>query len=707
MIAAGEPGRAGHVVNGQRPPRPRRVVLRRPVPGQRMVEVHLAALDRPRDRHHFADLGVLRRAEPGADLGEVGHGAQMVEGVEVLLLAVPPAVRAGYHPHAAVVDVGVVERHPRRHRSHGIDARPQRRVLVPTGGAAGPGRLVLHLVVPHLQVGIAGQLADAADDGGMVDEPFEGRRCLPDVEDLPHRPFRLEGAEQHRARVAGGEAVRPDGDDAVHLGRQLIHLGVVQEPAGVEKPVAPKGADLFGAEPGEGRRHLSPPLIAGVCVQGHHRRKCPPPCILCYTGSGAGRDHQEQPRPRRHRAGRAVPVRRSRPAVSSRGAAPSGEPPHAGGPHPHRGPARTSRRAGQQARHLLRHRAQGRRRAVDVVPRTGRRRPLAPARVPGPEPRRIHVGKAAPRTGGVPRLPAQQPGGHAGRRALHRRLRGVPRPRRSRPRTALQGGDRSEGPRPTVRGAVLGRRPALARVRARFRRAALRAHRRHQIQRLLLLERPRRQPLRRAAPVGDLPLIRLRALDRSLVPGAAARRRSPAALPGDVRRRRAGPRRRGVVEPGQRDPRAVRAVARPRQRRPPPRGDGPGAGGEHRRAALHRADPRLSHGGRGRGRHAPPAAAVALQAPRPGAGAGVREHRGRDPVLVRAVAGAVERRRARRLLAARPPRLPAAVRPPAVADSERLPRDLRSHRPGRAPGAGRLERRRPLAARAGDGRGAG
>ena len=122
-------------------------------------------------------------------------------------------------------------------------------------------------------------------------------------------------------------------------------------------------------------------------------------------------------------------------------------------------------------------------------------------------------------------------------------------------------------------------------------------------------ERARRQPLRGAAPVGDLPLVRLRALDRGVVPGAAARRHSAAALPGVVRRWRAGAPGRGAVEPRQRDRRPVRPVARPRQQRPPPRGDGPWLGGEQRRPALQRADPGLPDGGRRGGRHEPPAAA--------------------------------------------------------------------------------------------------
>ena len=89
---------------------------------------------------------------------------------------------------------------------------------------------------------------------GMVDQPFEGRRRLPDVDDLPDRAFRLEGTVHHRPRTTVGETVRPGGDDAVQFVRQLIQLSVVQQPAGVQEPVALKGADLLGSEPRVGGR---------------------------------------------------------------------------------------------------------------------------------------------------------------------------------------------------------------------------------------------------------------------------------------------------------------------------------------------------------------------------------------------------------------------------------------------------------------------
>ena len=108
------------------------------------------------------------------------------------------------------------------------------------------------------------------------------------------------------------------------------------------------------------------------------------------------------------------------------------------------------------------------------------------------------------------------------------------------PERALQGCDRDQGPAAAVRGAVLVRRAALARIRRWAGYAAVRARRRHEVQRLLFAERARRQPLRSAAPVGDLPVVRLRTLDRGVVPGAAARRHPAAALPRVVRRWRTG-----------------------------------------------------------------------------------------------------------------------------------------------------------------------
>ena len=122
---------------------------------------------------------------------------------------------------------------------------------MPVGCSPLLGRFVLYLVMPHLQVAHTRQLADRLDDVGVVDEPFKGRRRLPDVDDLPHgmvaRPFSAAAqvAEADGLRLSLDEAIGSDVEHSGQAAGDVLDLGVVENGPAVEEPVTVEGGDLF------------------------------------------------------------------------------------------------------------------------------------------------------------------------------------------------------------------------------------------------------------------------------------------------------------------------------------------------------------------------------------------------------------------------------------------------------------------------------
>ena len=57
---------------------------------------------------------------------------------------------------------------------------------MPVGRAAVARGFVLDLVVPDLEVGMAGELADPPHDSRVVNQPLPSGRSFPDIDDLPH-----------------------------------------------------------------------------------------------------------------------------------------------------------------------------------------------------------------------------------------------------------------------------------------------------------------------------------------------------------------------------------------------------------------------------------------------------------------------------------------------------------------------------------------
>ena len=122
VLPPGESSLGGHEVDGHGPPLALGAVARRPVPGHGVVEMHFAAADRAGPCLHGPEGRVLGRGK-GREAGELLQGDEACDPVQKDPL-VSPAVGARDHPHAAVGNVGVVQRDPRGHRRHGLDRGP-------------------------------------------------------------------------------------------------------------------------------------------------------------------------------------------------------------------------------------------------------------------------------------------------------------------------------------------------------------------------------------------------------------------------------------------------------------------------------------------------------------------------------------------------------------------------------------------------------
>ena len=140
------------------------------------------------------DMSFRHRAEfyfQRVHLESFWHRVNVLNAVQERNL-VSPVIGAGYHAHASVAFIDIVERDPGGNLARfRREDRPVGRVLMPHVNAADFGRFILHLVVPYAHFGCCCQLSDFLDNARVVNKPLVGRACLPDVDNLPDRTFCL------------------------------------------------------------------------------------------------------------------------------------------------------------------------------------------------------------------------------------------------------------------------------------------------------------------------------------------------------------------------------------------------------------------------------------------------------------------------------------------------------------------------------------
>ena len=151
------------------------LVLGRRVPGHAVVKGNVPSLDLHRNRPDLHPFG------------EQGFIVQGLQGISGSRSNRTPAMGPRHHPHAAVFDFGVVQRHPRPDEVSRLDDRPCWKVLMPADATTACGGFGNDLIVPDAENwGVAAHPCDRTGDLRITRYLEELLTGLPDIDDLPH-----------------------------------------------------------------------------------------------------------------------------------------------------------------------------------------------------------------------------------------------------------------------------------------------------------------------------------------------------------------------------------------------------------------------------------------------------------------------------------------------------------------------------------------